>query len=140
MTNVAVCTRNFIVIMWAAVPPKTNITAVAIEAPIVLHHDIRLFVRSKFNDRRPLLSASNSGGVLTARPVTGLALQLAVSISLSAAKQKSANTELTSVKRTRKLKDTGRPMHRHVPSWSLSAKNWDQRQARRPARLFQRMS
>jgi hypothetical protein len=74
----AISTSNFIVIMWAAVPPETNITAVTIETHIVLHHDIRFFMRSKFNDRRPLLTTSNSAGVFTARSVTGFALQLAV--------------------------------------------------------------
>jgi hypothetical protein len=78
MTNVAICTRNFIVVMWAAVPPKTNISAVTIEAHSILHHDIRVFLRSKFDDRRPFLPTSHSWGVLAARPVTRLALQLAM--------------------------------------------------------------
>ena len=78
MDNMAIGTGNFIVIMWAAVPPETNVIAVTIEAHVVLHQNIRFFVRSKFDDWWPFLSASDSRGVLTARSMTGLALQLSV--------------------------------------------------------------
>jgi hypothetical protein len=74
----AIGTRYFFVVMWAAVPPKTNISAVTIEAHSILHHDIRVFLRSKFDDRRPFLPTSHSWGMVTARSVAGLALQLAV--------------------------------------------------------------
>ena len=78
MANMAIGTRNFIVIMRTAVPPETNVIAVTIEAHVVLHQDIRFFVRSKFDNWRPLLSTSNSAGVFAARSMTGLALQLSV--------------------------------------------------------------
>jgi hypothetical protein len=78
MADMAISTRNFIVIMWAAVPPKTNITAVTVEAHIVLNHDVGVCSRSEIDNRRPFLSTSHSWGVLAARPVTRLALQLAV--------------------------------------------------------------
>ncbi len=78
MADVTISACNFIVVVRPAVPSETNFAAVTIETHTVLYIDGCLFVRSEFDDRRPLLSAPHPGRVCSAWSVTGLALQLAV--------------------------------------------------------------
>ena len=73
-----ICTRDSVVVMTAAVPRETRVTLVAIDAQGVLFDDRRFRVRAKPDDRWAFLATSYSAGVFVARPVTGLALQLAV--------------------------------------------------------------
>jgi len=80
MTRVAVCTRNVIHVVVVAMPAKTRIGCMTIQAKAVLHIDGRAAALAKNCAwRRSLLAATNASRVITRRSVTGFALQLAVS-------------------------------------------------------------
>ncbi len=78
MTDMTVGAGYFVIAMRPTVPSKSNIGIVAVQAHVILQADTGFCIGSKFDDGRPLLPAPHSGRVCSARSVTGLALQLAV--------------------------------------------------------------
>jgi hypothetical protein len=79
VTGMAAGARDVIRVVWPAMPAETNVRRVAFEAHTVLCGCRGRRVRTEFDERRrALFPAPNSGGVESARAMTGLALQLAV--------------------------------------------------------------
>jgi hypothetical protein len=78
MARVAIGAGNCVVVMPAAVPGESGIGEVTIDAISVLLRNGGARVRTEHDSRRPFLTSSYATGMITARPVAGFALQLAV--------------------------------------------------------------
>ena len=78
VTGMAIGAGDFIVIVAAGMPGESFVTGVAIHAEFVLYRDRRSSIRAEVDRRRPFFAAPDSACMITAGPVTGLALQLAM--------------------------------------------------------------
>lgn len=78
VADMTVGARYFVIVMWAAMPAEANIAVVTVEAHAVLYRNVGAGPGTKFNDGRPCLAAPYPGSVCATWPVTGFALQLAV--------------------------------------------------------------
>jgi hypothetical protein len=78
MHRVAICTGNGAVVMRAAVPRKTRVAKMALDAVRILVRDRGRGVRSECRDRWPFLPTPYATRVITAGAVAGFALQLSI--------------------------------------------------------------
>ena len=78
MTHMTVGTGDSVFIVTTAMPCKTRIVLMAVDALLILHFYRRNAAIAKLNQRRALGTTTDSCGMIATRTVAGLALQLAV--------------------------------------------------------------